>query len=85
MLWGKYRESKEKKENESMALPMASKGGNINVGCGLEIFTTEVINGAELESKKPSDMNSTCNGKAINGASAQTGQVPLNQEAAPKS
>nr|CAD1829587.1 unnamed protein product [Ananas comosus var. bracteatus] len=83
VLWGKYRENKEQKENESMALPMASKGGN--VGCGLEIFTTEVINGAELESKKPSDMNSTCNGKAINGASAQIGQVPLNQEAAPKS
>ncbi|OAY73826.1 WAT1-related protein [Ananas comosus] len=83
VLWGKYRENKEQKENESMALPMASKGGN--VGCGLEIFTTEVITGAELESKKPSDMNSTCNGKAINGASAQIGQVPLNQEAAPKS
>jgi len=61
VLWGKYKEHKETKEAESMALPLAYKDNGIS---GQAIYATEEEEdgNGEMNCKKPNCMKSTTNG-----------------------
>ncbi|XP_020590110.1 WAT1-related protein At5g07050-like [Phalaenopsis equestris] len=54
VLWGKYRESKEKKEKEAMTLPMAMKSE-----------ATKAVEGEEVEMKKKESSSSSVDPSAI--------------------
>ncbi|XP_072954389.1 WAT1-related protein At5g07050-like [Typha angustifolia] len=53
VLWGKYKEYKEKSDTEATSLPLKANGAS-----GQGIAVTE-MNGVELEGKKPNGINST--------------------------